>query len=172
MLFSFEPVSFVQTPIRPSIASESLLFIKEVLALIPHSIGIDINAIAMHVVVEPLAVVLATIFPKVGTQSVDLVLTPLSLVVRAVRPNIVSISMLLASQIRSSITSTFSPCLHTLSLLQVILPIAIVLGAFAVYVYTFTVGLIAVPLPRVDVPADMSEFSVATCLPQIPVPII
>jgi hypothetical protein len=81
MLFSFEPVSFVQTPIHPSIASESLLFIKEVLTLIPHSIRINVNAIPMHVVIEPLAEVLATIFPKVGTQSVDFVLTPLSLIV-------------------------------------------------------------------------------------------
>ena len=63
VLFSLVPVSLVAAPVRPSVYSKAMLLVIFVLALVHPTIVPDVNAHALHVVVEPFTLVFTAIEP-------------------------------------------------------------------------------------------------------------
>jgi hypothetical protein len=80
VLLAVVPPAFILPAVCPEVKTITCLLVFFVLAFIGHSVSVDIDAHAVHVVVVPVAVVLAAILPLVLAYSVDAVIEPVSLV--------------------------------------------------------------------------------------------
>jgi hypothetical protein len=80
MLLSFMPPTFVLAAISPVVKTEALLLIIEVLAVVTHTIRVNVDSVATHVVVQPLAIEFTTVLPQVSSVPINLIIDPIALI--------------------------------------------------------------------------------------------
>jgi hypothetical protein len=81
VLFTLVPPSLLLTPIGPVVHTVTFLLIIQVLPVVPHTVGVNVDSVAGHVVVCPLTEVFAAVLPQITSKSIDLVVEPLAFVV-------------------------------------------------------------------------------------------
>ncbi len=63
VLLAFVPPPFILPSISPVVETIAFLFVVQVLTIVTHAVCVDIDTMALHVVVRPLAKILAAVFP-------------------------------------------------------------------------------------------------------------
>ena len=172
VLFALVPPPVVFTPICPVINSEAFLFIGEVLAVVTHTVGVDIDSIPLHIVVAPGAVVLAAISPQVYSVPVNLVVEPLAVVGGAILPRVLTVAFLLTEYVAALVLGAFGPRLSALTILLIILPPALVSSTFHILINSLSICFVIMPLTLIDVAIDMVEFSETLGVIEVPLSLV
>jgi len=78
VLLAFVPPAFIFSAIRPIVESIARFLIINILALIGHTVRVNINTMTMHVVIFPIAEILTAILPFVLSNAIDLIIVPVA----------------------------------------------------------------------------------------------
>ena len=172
MLLALVPPAFVLAPISPVVHAEALFLIVHILAIVPHTVSVDVDSHALHVVRGPLSEVLATVLPQVRAEPVNLVVQPLAFISRSVGPSVLTSALLLAHHVVSLVFGTLGPRLDSTAVLLVLLPGSLVAGTLHVGIDTKAVSFVVEPLAIIDISIRVEEFAGATGLIILPLALV
>jgi hypothetical protein len=80
VLFATMPPAIVFAAISPIINAKAFLLVVHVLAVIAHTIRVNVNSVPLHIIVGPGAVVLAAISPQINAVTINFVVFPIAIV--------------------------------------------------------------------------------------------
>lgn len=168
VLLPVVPPAFVLAPVRPEVKAVACLLVFFVLALVGHSISVDVNTHAVHVIIVPVSVILPAILPLVLPDAVDPVIDPVSLVDGAVSPAVRSVPLLFAILVLSDVLRPLRPDFSAVSALSVVLPVTLILGPLLIRIHSVAIALIVVPLALIDISIGVVESAVAARVAHLP----